>query len=174
MSHDTTMEPTPGRDRVLRFTIRGHEFGFRRPSRADRAAAALLESQRRTFASGDPNRLLAEIDPWLRWECILEVGFLPRRNVNNQVVQLGERLPPHWLEWMTIGENQVPVFSLAQVDPEEFEAVVAYVSDALEAQKKKASAPEDSTASAPASTSGPSGGSGSATPAPSPGPASPT
>lgn len=144
---------TPGTGRLITVQIGGHTFAYRRPSRQDQAEAAARTALRLQMA-GAPDQQswtnwLNFLDGYrLQWETRLEIGLRPARNRSGQPVNLGERAPAHWLE--TMGDDAV--VSFAQVDPDEFDAVVAYLEAAL--KKKDAPPTPSSTGSAPAPISG--------------------
>jgi len=116
---------TPGVDRVVTFTINGHSFGFRRPSRADEG-----DAQKRYVMKVAESEMLAGLGGTnFFWESRLEVGLVPRRNRASQEINLGEKAPSHWFD--------DGVLSFDQVDPEEFKAVVEYLES--EVFKKKTS-----------------------------------
>lgn len=151
MSPDT-LTPTPGVDRVIRFTIGAAEFGFRRPSRAD-----MTDAYRRFVAklasSGAPDMFNHLAGDDLLWEARLEIGLVPRMR-GGQVLDLGERAPSHWLVPVldAAGKPIGHLVEFGNVDPDEFRAVVGYLAEAL---KKKADAPPPSSSdSAPAAPNG--------------------
>lgn len=150
---------TPGTQRTISFSIAGHNFVFRRPSRQDQAEAAARTALRLQMG-GAPDQQswtnwLNFLDGYrLQWEARLEIGLRPARGRSGQVLNLGERAPAHWLEDVRDVQGQVvdQVVSFAAVDPDEFDAVVAYLETAL---KKKDGLPTPSSGvSATGTTSG--------------------
>lgn len=148
MSADV-QKATPGVDRVVLFTVRGHEFGFRRPSRAD------LSDVARRFAlkiapvtqSDIESRTIELLEgPALEWEARLEIGLAPRHARDGKSINLGERAPGHWLDNGAV--------SFANVDPEEFNEVCAFLQAAVFGAKKKAPEPPPSGSSAVDSING--------------------
>jgi len=137
----------PGRDRVIKLQIGGHEFGFRRPSRADVAEAFRRVAIKLQVPSGAGQRmvesdLLDRLDGYDRqWEARLEIGLRPRRN--DPQLSLGETAPAHWLVEMGTAGTFV---SFDNVDPDEFAAVVAYLDAALKKKEVPPSQPSSDLA----------------------------
>ena len=157
------MDVTPGVDRVIHFSLNGHAFGFRRPSRLDQAEVTRRFATRLAGSGlaveADLHNLYGGTD--LLWDCRLEVGLVPQRTRTGHRLPLGETCPAHWLEAVGDGER---VVSFLHVPPEEHAAVCAYLDEHL--YKKKVTPPpviSGSGASGP--TSAPAGPSGSSTPA---------
>lgn len=111
---------TPGRDRIVSFTVRGHEFAFRRPSRADKAAIHRRNVVKLgvTGIPSDSELLMAYDGSGLTWESRLEVGLAPRPDKN-----LGERAPSHWLKDGRIDFDEV--------NEDEFNEVCQYLSETV-------------------------------------------
>lgn len=104
-------------ERVVRRIIRGHEFGFRRPTRGDEA-----EINRRFAAKLVVTGLQIETDMLnaidgdsLLWEARLQV-CLKTRQLGQKVLDFGETAPAHWLN--------DGVISFDRVDADEFTEVV--------------------------------------------------
>lgn len=158
------MDVTPGVDRVVHFSVRGYQFGFRRPSRRDQAAVTRMFAARLAGVTGLP--LEAELHNAyggtnLLWDCRLEVGLVPQRTRTGEQLNLGETAPSHWLEATPEGET---VVSFTHVTPEEYDAVCAYLDEAV--YKKKASSPPATSGSGVSEpTSEPAGPSGNSNPA---------
>lgn len=117
-------DATPGRDRIVSFSIDGKEFAFRRPSRADSA-----EANRRFIIklslSGDAQNadmLNAYDGAGLLWEARLEVGFAPRR-VKGNILDLGEKVPSNWMLDGSV--------TFHDVNDDEFQRVCEYLSSAV-------------------------------------------
>lgn len=126
--------PTPGRQRVYHFTVNGKNFGFRRPSRADERDVTRLYATKTTgiFGTESERTTIEAVDgERLRWEAYFEVCLIPRNGKD-----LGEFVPP---DWMVAGAPTGMRVMFDDVDPEEFDAVVAAVD--TEVFKKKASTP---------------------------------
>lgn len=118
------IDATPGRDRVITFTINGHEFGFRRPSRADSSEISRRFIYKLSLA-GDTqsaDMLNAYDGAGLLWESRLEV-CLANRMVNSKVIDSGEKAPAHW---KFDGE-----ISFHDVEDSEFRSVTEYISSAV-------------------------------------------
>lgn len=109
---------TPGRDRIVSFTIRGQEFAYRRPSRADRAAMHRRNVVKLgvTGIPADTELMQAYDGAGLTWESRLEVGLVPRPDKN-----MGERAPSSWLK-----DGQI---NFDEVDEDEFNEVCQYLSE---------------------------------------------
>jgi len=130
----------PGENRVVRFAVHGHEFGFRRPSRADvreihrRFSAKLigrfgLDAETKVLNGLDGEQLMSEA------RC--EVCLRPALSQSGTPIDRGEKAPAHWLTEDT-GPDGKPVSIVAfdQVEDEELAAVGAYVEETV--FKKKA------------------------------------
>lgn len=138
---------TPGQDRILKVTVRGHEFGFRRPSRADLDDIARRIAAKLTPASGyavESDLIAGGIGDAVEWEARFEVCLLPRRKRDGSEIALGESAPTHWLE--------DGVVSFANVMPEEFWEVAEAIGRVL--APPVPTAPASSTSSAGAPTNG--------------------
>lgn len=125
---------TPGVDRVVLFSVKGCQFGFRRPSQADRGEVArrvALKVAPVTGLSIEADIIAANGDTAIgsmwEWEARLEVGLVPRKDRDGKLRSLGEIAPTHWLD----GD----IVSFANVDPEEFEAVCRFLAESVFAPK---------------------------------------
>lgn len=139
---------TPGQDRVLRVSVRGYVFGYRRPSRADLSDIARRYALKVAPVTGLPveaDTIAQMAGDALHREAELEVLLVPRRRRNNESMPLGETAPAHWLDGEAI--------SFDHVDPDEFDEVVEAIRKAL-AEAKNAPPPGSSSSSAGGQTSG--------------------
>lgn len=137
----------PGQDRVVRVSVRGHEFGYRRPSRADLSDVTRRYALKVTGATGlnvETDVIQAMDGKPLQDEARLEIGLVSRRTRDGKTLALGETAPTHWLV--------DGVVSFDNVDPEEFDEVVAAIDAAL--AKKNDPPNPNSGGSAPDPTSG--------------------
>lgn len=135
------MPYTPGVDRVIVFEAAGHQFGLRRPSRADAREIAARWAAK--LAAGGAPDLLAALDgDGLLWEARFEVLLVPRR-VQGTPQPLGEHAPVHWL----VDGEDGPRVSFERVDAEEFAAVCAAAEQAWEQKKTTSQSSTDSAAS---------------------------
>jgi hypothetical protein len=153
--------PTPGIDRTVQFFVRGNEFRFRLPTRADNAEIlrrytaklmracpplgdlAAQEVAKETLGSLDGGGLLSEAR--------LEVLLLPRAGA----AALGEHAPAHWLREVKDPDGTTVIarsVAFDDVDPDEFDEVARFVDDQL-AQKKSPSPNPSSTDTARDTTS---------------------
>ena len=125
---------TPGQGRVIVFQVNGFEFGYRRPSRADIADTRRKQALKMAPATGLPveAQTIDILDgDNLRNEASLEIGLVPRKLSDGTILDQGERAPAHWLEAGKV--------SFVKVDPEEFDAVCAYLDE--HCWKKKPNSP---------------------------------
>lgn len=137
MSDEAFAGTTPGRDRVVFVQVGGHQFGYRKPTRADVAEAHRKLTAKLTATAVLPGAPEADIlnnmnGKSFQWEARLEIGLLPRRR-GNEVINLGESAPEHWL-WIerdADGKELRRQVSFDEVDPAEFDAVVAALEQAL-------------------------------------------
>lgn len=148
----------PGTARTVAFDVAGGHFVYRLPSRAD-----LAETQRRFAAKVSPTGIAAESDILLAydgnpllWEARLEVGLVPYVRRDGTPATLGEDAPAHWFEQLPPRDGQTPErrISFANVMPEEFDVVVAYLAVHVLPKKKLTETPPISTGPASEPTAG--------------------
>lgn len=135
---------TPGQDRILLVTVRGHEFGYRRPSRADLDDIARRLAAKLTPASGyavESDLIAGGMGDAAEWEARFEICLVPRRKRDGSEIHLGERAPAHWLEGGAV--------SFANVMPDEFWEVATAFEKALAPPVPTSPASSSSSAGAP-------------------------
>lgn len=146
-----TETTSPARRPVITFTVGGHEFVLRRPTRADEAQiwrtyamkiglacpsiadAAGAESARATIEGLDGANLYAEA----RFEVLLA----PRLGASD----LGEHAPVHWIRELKDADGKAigKVIAFDEVDPDEFAEAARLVDQALAPSPQLATQPPD-------------------------------
>ena len=117
----------PGQNPVVSVEVNGHQFVFRRPTRAD-VREAYRSFTRKLLVTGLPGSnesdVLNTLDGQrLLWEAKLEIGLMDRRR-GTETVAHGEIAPEHWL-WVerSDGKEIARRINFDMVTPEEFDAV---------------------------------------------------
>lgn len=149
--------PTPGVDRVVLRTVCGHQFGLRRPSRADIAEIWRRYAQRVASPLLNESDILASYDGAdILWEARFQVLLLPRLSRRREEISFGETAPAHWVDTVRDEKGGVVGREIVfdNVPPDEFAAACAAMADIFEDRGKNGSAPASSTGSAGGQTSG--------------------